>query len=222
MPYYYPGTNDRNNEFVKHYSSDRNVETKSFKGEENKGENKDASWHCFFGVKHDSHAIKTECFGNCLAFTELTTKNDPSAFMKAATKFANDNAYGSLSLTVVIDPRIEAKFKTDFDDMISNLEWGSIGINEWATITLQRPGLTWGAFPKHKTDDIQSGMGIIHNAHMYENVQKSVVKGVWMSSTHTMIPTKKDSLVWTRFAFLAANPTKWRLTLLLSAKVLGY
>jgi len=223
MPYYYPGTNDRNNDFINHYSKDRQVETLSVKGEENKGENKkDASWHVFFGVKLDSHAVRTECFGNCMAIVELPTKNDPSAFMKSATKFANDSAFGSLSLTVIIDPKTEAAHKNDFDDMISNLEWGSIGINEWATVTLQRPGLTWGAFPKHKTDDIQSGMGIIHNSYLYENVQKSVVKGVWMSPTHTLIPTKYDSLVWTRLAYLTAYPSYWRLTLLLSAKLLGY
>ena len=36
---------------------------------------------------------------------------------------------------------------------------------------------TWGAFPGHTRDDIQSGTGVVHNAYLFDRPQKTVLHG---------------------------------------------
>ncbi|MEY2981134.1 MAG: hypothetical protein RL562_1361, partial [Planctomycetota bacterium] len=35
---------------------------------------------------------------------------------------------------------------------------------------------TWGAFPGHPLDDIQSGQGVVHNGLLIDHPQKSVIR----------------------------------------------
>ena len=35
----------------------------------------------------------------------------------------------------------------------------------------------WGAFPGHTRDDVQSGIGVVHNSWLFERPQKTVVQG---------------------------------------------
>jgi hypothetical protein len=35
---------------------------------------------------------------------------------------------------------------------------------------------TWGAFPGHRRNDIQSGVGVVHNSLLFDRPQKSVVR----------------------------------------------
>ena len=38
-------------------------------------------------------------------------------------------------------------------------------------------GCSWGAFPGHTLDDIQSGIGVVHNALLLAEPERSVVRG---------------------------------------------
>ena len=37
--------------------------------------------------------------------------------------------------------------------------------------------MTWGAFPGHRYDDIQSGIGVVHNGRLFDRPERSVVYG---------------------------------------------
>ena len=39
------------------------------------------------------------------------------------------------------------------------------------------PYATWGAFPGHPLDDIQSGRGVVHNALLLARPERTVVRG---------------------------------------------
>ena len=46
--------------------------------------------------------------------------------------------------------------------------WTGLGF-----LTVQTP---WGAFPGHTLDDIQSGIGFVHNTYMFDRVERTVIE----------------------------------------------
>lgn len=44
------------------------------------------------------------------------------------------------------------------------------------------PAATWGAYPGHGPEDIQSGVGVVRNSLLIENAEKTVTRGPWDSS----------------------------------------
>jgi hypothetical protein len=58
---------------------------------------------------------------------------------------------------------------------------------------------TWGAFPGHSAEDIQSGTGVVHNAFLFDHPQKSVVtapfrmmpKPVWFADHKNLLGVGK-------------------------------
>jgi aldehyde dehydrogenase (NAD(P)+) len=52
-----------------------------------------------------------------------------------------------------------------------------VAINAWTGVGYTSPRATWGAFPGHTPDDIQSGTGVVHNALLFDRAQKTVVRG---------------------------------------------
>ena len=121
--FYYPGTEERVTRF-KQYCSENSIKVDVVSG--NSSGPNDVNWIILYNIPEDSKVIKEECFGPVIAVFELDTKNNPAAFMKEVTHFCNTKPFGSLSCSVFIDPKTQASFSTDFETMISNLEWGVI------------------------------------------------------------------------------------------------
>ena len=62
------------------------------------------------------------------------------------------------------------------DQAIADLRYGGIGINCWTGLNYGLVNATWGAFPGHPLDDIESGQGVVHNGLLLDHPQKSVVR----------------------------------------------
>ena len=218
------------------------------------------------------HLHQVEAFAPVLAETRIASNNNVEQFLSEALKFVNsDELFGSLSCSVIIDPRTEVLHKQAFEDFVAKLEYGCIAINEWVnflnwfdvsschiqsrliffshlslflyfrvaldpvtqdvnakiTMTIANPffffclGL-WGAFPKHSAEDIQSGMGKIGNTLMYDNVQKTVIRGTFFSMLHIPLPNASFSKVIRRTAYYSNYPTLTRFMGVLSAKLFGF
>ena len=52
----------------------------------------------------------------------------------------------------------------------------SFGVNAWTGLGFLLAQSTWGAFPGHARNDIQSGHGVVHNSLLFDRPQKSVVR----------------------------------------------
>mgnify|MGYP005644958749 FL=1 len=65
--------------------------------------------------------------------------------------------------------------KNILEKYISDLNYGTIAINEWAAMGYIIPQLPWGGFPGNKDNDIQSGQSIVHNSLLFESPLKGVV-----------------------------------------------
>ena len=47
--------------------------------------------------------------------------------------------------------------------------------NAWTGVGYLTPAATWGAFPGHSRNDIQSGIGVVHNAFLIDRPERTVV-----------------------------------------------
>ena len=120
-------------------------------------------------------AFSTEAFGSVLTVTKLPGEN-AAAFLQNAVAFANDRLYGTLGANIILDPKTERDLGEKFEDALADLRYGSIGINAWTGVGFLLSESTWGAYPGHTLDDIQSGIGIVHNTFLFDRAFKTVLR----------------------------------------------
>ncbi len=124
----------------------------------------------------DRHFFDHEVFGAALARV-LLEPADPQAFLRAAITYANTQLRGTLSANIIIHPRTLQALGQQFDAMLLELHYGAIGVNVWAAYGFLLASATWGAFPGHTLENVQSGRGVVHNAFMFDKPQRTVVRG---------------------------------------------
>ncbi|WP_418060749.1 aldehyde dehydrogenase family protein [Pimelobacter simplex] len=120
-------------------------------------------------------ALTTEYFGPVLAHLELPGAG--TDFLRAAVGFSNDRLDGTLGASLIVAPQDRNAMGAAFEEVLAELRYGTIGINVWSAFGFLLPGLTWGAYPGNTLRDVGSGIGIVHNAHLLEDVERSVVSG---------------------------------------------
>lgn len=169
---YYPGAEERWNAFLA-----------AHKEAEQLAEKKPGSvpWTLIPGVSPDAKddvCFTSEAFCGVLAETGLAA-SDPVDFIEKATRFLNDVVWGTLNCCVIVHPKTlqDPAFAKAFDKAIADLRYGTIGVNHWPALGYGLVSTTWGAFPGHPLEDIQSGRGTVHNAFFFDRPQKSVVRG---------------------------------------------
>lgn len=126
----------------------------------------------------DSEAYSTEYFGPVLGVTELPGKG--VTFLSNAVAFANDRLHGTLGANILIHPReLAGVGQTGFEEQIAQLRYGTIAVNAWTGVGFLLPLASWGAFPGHPLDDVQSGRGVVHNGLLLDHVERTIVRGPW-------------------------------------------
>jgi len=58
----------------------------------------------------------------------------------------------------------------------ADLRYGTVALNCWAGFGFALGVTTWGAFPGHTSDDLQSGTGVVHNTLMFARPEKTVLR----------------------------------------------
>lgn len=124
----------------------------------------------------DATALEnTEYFAPVLGVVSLPGTGQ--AFLDAAVAHANEKLQGTLGANLLIDPATEKALGSGFDRALTALHYGSIAINGWTAFGFITPTLTWGAFPGSTIDDVGSGIGVVHNALLLDDVERSVLRG---------------------------------------------
>ena len=123
----------------------------------------------------DATVTSTEYFAPVLGIIDLP--GNGQEFLDTAVAYANERLDGTLSANVLIDPATERSLGAGFDGAISNLRYGGIAINAWTAFNFLTPTLTWGGYPGATLADVQSGIGIVHNALLLDRVERSVSRG---------------------------------------------
>jgi aldehyde dehydrogenase (NAD(P)+) len=165
-PAYYPGAEERQLAVVAHYPR---AEQFAAGG---------ATRTLITGVDPDdtkTHAFTEEFFAPVQATTALPGR-DSAEFLHNAVHFANDTLHGTLGANLIIHPRTIAELGPAFEDAIAELRYGTVAVNGWTGVGYLTPRASWGAFPGHTYDDVQSGIGVVHNALFFDRPQKTVVR----------------------------------------------
>lgn len=120
------------------------------------------------------HALTQEAFCGVLAETSIDT-DDAEAFLLRAVPFVNDAVWGTLSCMLLVHPETQRKLGPAFDQAIAALRYGTIAVNGWSGAVYGLGHTSWGAFPGHTLEDIQSGRGVVHNTFLFDHPERSVV-----------------------------------------------
>ncbi|HET9109874.1 MAG TPA: aldehyde dehydrogenase family protein [Ktedonobacterales bacterium] len=204
-PAYYPGSHERYAAF-----------TEAHPEAERYGEARDGAlpWTLITGVDpqtSDDICFTTEAF--CALFAETTlTAGSVAEYIDQAVAFCNEQVWGTLSATLLVHPASlrDPAVAQAVERGISALRYGSIGVNYWGGVSFALGVTTWGAFPGHGLDDIRSGAGVVHNALMFDQPQKSVVRAKFrLTPTPPWFVTRGNvaSNVFRQLADLEAQPS---------------
>ncbi|RLK52388.1 aldehyde dehydrogenase family protein [Microbacterium telephonicum] len=117
----------------------------------------------------------TEYFSPVLGVVALPGTGQ--AFLDAAVAHANDRLVGTLGANVLVDPVTQAALGAGFERAVADLRYGTVAVNAWTAFGFLTPTATWGAFPGGTVDDAPSGIGVVHNAFLLDDVERTVVRG---------------------------------------------
>lgn len=119
--------------------------------------------------------FQEEVFCGLLAEVKLPASTAQD-FLALAVPFVNEQLWGTLGCSVIIDPRTEAQAAASLEDAIVQLRYGSIAINAWVSLANGLGCTPWGAFPGHTPTDIGSGVGVVHNSFLFDYPEKAVIR----------------------------------------------
>lgn len=164
---YYPGAQQRYQQFIDKYPKAKVL------GE--KGEQV-VPWTLLPAIpaQKGEHALTNEAFCGVLAETSIDATS-AAEFVEKVVPFVNDEVWGTLSCMVLIHPATQKELGAAFEKLVAELRYGGVAINGWAGVIYGLCSTTWGAFPGHTLEDIQSGRGVVHNTLLFDHPQKSVV-----------------------------------------------
>ena len=168
---YYPGAQDRYQAFLDEYPQAEPLGERS---------EQVVPWTIIQGVGTGpaEYDTKTEAFCGILAVVELPA-TEPSEYLSQAVRFSNETMWGTLSCNLIVHPKTESALGNQVDQAIADLRYGAIGVNCWSGLVYGLCNTTWGAFPGHSLEDIQSGRGTVHNTFLLDHPQKSVARAPW-------------------------------------------
>lgn len=143
----------------------------------------------------NSLALSTEVFAPALNDIELES-TDAQTYLIQAIKFANEQLYGTLGANIVIHPATMTQIgRQRFEEIITELHYGTIAINTWTGVGFLTAQSPWGAFPGHSLNNVQSGIGVVHNAMLFDKPQRAVVEAPFrpfprnlLSLSFTLLP----------------------------------
>ncbi|MCP2635326.1 aldehyde dehydrogenase family protein [Microbacterium sp. HD4P20] len=153
----------------------------------------------------DAGAIEsTEYFAPVLGVVSLPGSGQE--FLDRAVEHANDALAGTLGANVLIDPETQGALGDAFERAMERLRYGTISINSWTAFGFLTPALAWGGFPGATTQDVQSGIGIVHNALLLDHVERSVTRGPFRPFPRSLAPRALRASGGRAFSMLPKPP----------------
>jgi aldehyde dehydrogenase (NAD(P)+) len=168
--------------------------------------------------------FSTEAFAPVLAQTSLPGA-DAAAFLRNAVAFCNERLHGTLGAAILIHPRTMRELGPAFEDALAELRYGCITVNTWPGVGFTLATASWGAYPGNTLEDVGSGIGVVHNAYLFDKPQKTIVRAPFApfprslgDGERTLLPTppwfvthrRADSVGRNLFAY-TAKPSLLRL-----------
>ncbi|MEU6107314.1 aldehyde dehydrogenase family protein [Streptomyces albidoflavus] len=133
----------------------------------------------------DESAFTTEYFGPVLGVAELPGTG--TQFLDSAVTAANERLHGTLGANLIAHPDTLKSLGHRLRAAVAALRYGTTAINAWTGVGYATPRATWGAYPGHTLDDVQSGIGIVHNALLLAHTERTVVTGPFRPAPRSIL-----------------------------------
>ncbi len=146
----------------------------------------------------------TEYFAPVLGVVALP--GNGQEFLDRAVVHANDELAGTLGANVLIDPVTQAALGDGFERAIADLRYGTVSINSWTAFGFLTPTLPWGGFPGATLQDVQSGLGVVHNALLLSRIERAVTRGPFRPFPRSLEPTSLGRSGGRSFSVLPKPP----------------
>lgn len=187
---YYPGCPDRMQNIFNHYDQAEHYNERTL----------------ITGIPPEDgqYCFRREAFSPILFQTSLPGAT-PAEFLQNAVNLANNHLTGTLGITLIVHPVVEKALGDIFTDAIDKLHYGSVGINIWDAGSFLLPQCAWGSYPGQQLNEIQSGIGFVHNSFMLDRPQKTVVRGSFYPFPRSWL--HGDFHVAPRPPWFVTNPT---------------
>jgi acyl-CoA reductase-like NAD-dependent aldehyde dehydrogenase len=169
---YYKGSRERWQSFVDHYPQAEQLGA---------GDESALPWMLIEGLSQDpeEYAYRNEGFCGISVVVDVDGA-DADEYLECAVDFANRSLWGTLSCSMVVHPSTARSQASAVDRAVSELRYGTIGINLWAAVGFALTNAPWGSFPGNQPEDTQSGTGVVHNVTLLDHPQKTVLRAPFM------------------------------------------
>ncbi len=135
------------------------------------------------GAEDRTYLLQNESFAPVLGVIELPGTD----FLATAVRTANEDFVGTLGVNLIAHPRTIKHLGARFEAALADLRYGCIAVNTWTGLGFLTAGASWGAFPGHTLDDVQSGIGVVHNALLLDDPERTVVRGPFRPSPRSLV-----------------------------------
>ncbi|MFZ2172692.1 MAG: aldehyde dehydrogenase family protein [Rhodococcus sp. (in: high G+C Gram-positive bacteria)] len=139
------------------------------------------------GVKPDEYEpiLQTEYFAPVLGVVDLPYSG--AEFARRAAELVNSEFLGTLGVNIIAHPQTIRSMGKEFDSHLESLHYGTIAVNAWTGVGYLTATATWGAFPGHTRNDVQSGIGVVHNAMLIDHPERTIVRGPFRPSPRSVL-----------------------------------
>jgi aldehyde dehydrogenase (NAD(P)+) len=122
--------------------------------------------------------FRQEPWCTVLSETGLSGGDDPVAFLEQAVPFVNEQVWGTLCATLIVHPKSlkDPAVNAAVEKALRELRYGAVAVNTWPAAVFALGSLPWGGHPSVTPQNIQSGLGWVHNTYMLENIEKVVLR----------------------------------------------
>lgn len=217
---YYPGARDRYDQFVAAHPEAERL------GDASPG---CVPWTMIPGLRADTRdeiAFTTESFNGVFGEVGIEATGTVD-FIRQAVEFANDGMWGTLGCSLIVHPKSldDPEVGRAVEQAIADLRYGTVAVNHWSALGFLLGSTPWGAYPGHTLDDVQSGIGFVHNSMMLNeaDIEKTVARGPFrMPVKPTWFVTNKTAhKSGEMFARLMAKPSWGKLPGLITTALRG-
>jgi Aldehyde dehydrogenase family len=170
----------------------------------------------------DDICFRTEAFCALIAETALEADEAPE-FLHKAVEFANQNVWGTLTVTFLVPPNVKSDKGTGeaLRKAISDLRYGTVCINVYAGFVYTLMITPWGGFPGQEPYDIQSGVGFVNNPLMLNKPQKSVFFAPFRRIDPLTLRHRNVATFCKHYADFQAHPSMRKMLRLSGIAVMG-
>ena len=187
-----------------------------------------------FSSTDKEHPLFTEeSFAPVLVQTSID--GDLDQYLDAVVDFCNNTLAGTLGCNLLIHPKTIRELGPKLEQLLTRLCYGTIGVNLWQGAGFLLAEGTWGAYPGHTIHEVESGIGVVHNAYLFEKPEKTVLRGSFhpfprglLNGVFTTLPKppwfvthKRAADVGRKLVAFEANPSLFHLPGIFYSALLG-